>query len=45
LIYLGITFVYLFIGIRACSKIPDGKDGAIDLKSYLHEEDLLEEAA
>jgi hypothetical protein len=45
LAYLAITLIYLFVGIKACSKIPE-TDEKIDLKSFLHEEEgLIEEAA
>ena len=45
--YLGITLLYLFIGIKSCGKVSDTDDeNSIDLKSFLHEEDAtVKEAA
>ncbi|MEA2068540.1 MAG: DUF1189 family protein [Verrucomicrobiota bacterium] len=37
--YLGITLIYLFVGIKSCGRIPTAEGEKIDLKSYLHEED------
>ena len=45
--YLGITGLYLFIGIKSCSGGAQAADvNAIDLKSFLHEDDIsIENAA
>ena len=42
--YLAITFLYLFIGIKACQKsvVEENGEGRIDLKSLLHEDELQE---
>lgn len=45
-VYLGITLIYLFIGIKSCGIIPKPEDEKVDLKASLHEEDgLLEDAS
>ncbi len=39
--YLGITGIYLFIGIKACGGgAPVASGNAINLKSFLHEDDI-----
>lgn len=50
-IYLAVTFLYLFAGVKSCGSTPDvatsGEDDQIDLKSFLHEDEAhaAEEAA
>ena len=46
MVYLGITLIYLFIGIKSCGRIPKATDEKVDLKALLHEEDgVLKDAA
>jgi hypothetical protein len=45
-VYLAVTMIYLFVGIKSCSRIPDAYDETVNLKSFLHEDGIsLDDAA